>query len=131
MGPASPRHSRERGNPERARAQLLPLDPRFRGGDGKRLGRRDPFKSGSQSCKPSGGSRDLVQQMKEQPAASGAHGPSSITIWPARATSNLLSRPVGVVPTTGSRALKQAPPSLSPALAAIIEAVEASISTFC
>src|ERR1700730_8153128 len=66
MGPASPRHSRERGNPELARAQLLPLDPRFRGGDGKRLGRRDPFKSGSQSRKPSGGPGDLVQQMKEQ-----------------------------------------------------------------
>jgi hypothetical protein len=68
--------------------------------------------------------------MQEQPGGE-RHGPSSITICPARATSNLLRRPAGVVPTTGSRALKQAAPAVSPALAAIVAAVEASISTFC
>src|SRR5271169_2561667 len=73
----------------------------------------------------------LFNRCRNSPAASGAHGPSSITICPARATSNLLRRPAGAVPTTGSRALKQAAPAESPALAAIVAAVDASISTFC
>src|ERR1700736_3543703 len=73
----------------------------------------------------------LFNRCRNSPAASGAQGPSSITICPARAISNLLRRPAGAVPTTGSSALKQAAPAVSPALAAIIAAVEASISTFC
>src|SRR5205823_9643560 len=50
----------------------------------------------------------LFKTCRNSPAASGAHGPSSIAICPARTISNLLSSPVGAVPTTGSRALKQA-----------------------
>jgi hypothetical protein len=67
--------------------------------------------------------------MQKQPGGERRAGPSSITICPARATSNLLRRPAGAVPTTGSSALKHAAPAVSPALAAIVAAVEASIST--
>src|SRR5262249_43933531 len=80
---------------------------------------------------PQGTPESLFSRCSSSSAASGAQGPSSTAMRPARTASNLLRRPAGAVPTTGSNALKQAAPAVSPALTAIWAAVEASISTFC
>ena len=69
--------------------------------------------------------------MQEQPGGERRARPVLDHDLPRAGDFELAEEPGGAVPTTGSRALKQAAPAVSPELAAIVAAVDASISAFC
>src|SRR5436305_8481089 len=83
-------------------------------------------------CKrPSGRPWDLVQQMQEQPGRERRARAVLDCDLPRASDLELAEKTSRRRPDHRSRALKHAAPAVSPALAAIIAAVEASLSPFC